>query len=114
VQRTVLVLVIAISLVGCGPIPEVEERLEYWTLEKSEFLRGTITIDDIHPWLRERSVIYTFSDDDIVDGKWTVALEKLHPNTFRCKWVDIILVVEFDDLGRVRSSFVDLNHKCLW
>ena len=114
VQRTVSLLIIAILLVGCGPIPELEERVEYWTLETTDFLRGTVTIDDIHPWLRERGVIYTFDDDDIVDGSWKVALEKLYPNTFRCEWVDIVLVVGFDDIGRVQSSYIDLNQACLW
>jgi hypothetical protein len=60
VQRTVSILIIAAFLVGCGPIPELEERVEYWSLETATFLRGTVTIDDIHPWLRERGVIYTF------------------------------------------------------
>lgn len=113
-QRTISLLIIAVFLVGCGPIPELEERVEYWSLETSELLRGTVTIDDIHPWLRERGVIYTFGSDDVVDRTWTVALEKLYPNTFRCEWVDIVLVVESDDLDRVRSSYIDLNHACLW
>ena len=113
-QRTVSLFIIAIFLAGCGPIPEVEERVEYWTLESSEFLRGVVTIDDIHPWLRERGIIYIFDDDHIVNGSWTVTLEKLYPNTFRCEWVDIVLMIDFDDENRVRSSFVDLSHACLW
>ena len=83
-------------------------------MESSEFLRGLVTLDDIHPWLRERGVFYTFDDDDIVDGTWNVTLEKLYPDTMRCVWVDIILVIDFDEAGRVRSSFVDLKHACLW
>ena len=83
-------------------------------MESSEFLRGLVTLYDIHPWLRERGVFYTFDDDDIVDGTWNVTLEKLYPDTMRCEWVDIILVIDFDEAGRVRSSFVDLKHACLW
>lgn len=83
-------------------------------METSGFLRGVVTLDDIHPWLRERGVFYTFDEDHIIDGAWTVTLEKLYPNTFRCEWVGIVLVIEFDDARRVRSSFVDLKHACLW
>ena len=110
----VLLFCTATLLASCGPMPELEERMDYWTMESSMFLRGLVTLEDIHPWLRERGVVYTFEDDDIVDGTWAITLEKVYPSTIRCKWVDIKLVINFDDARRVQSSYVDLDGACWW
>ncbi len=110
----IMAIMITALLTGCGRMTDFQERVDYWSMEQSLFFRGLVTIDDIHPWLRERGVIYTFDPQDIVDRTWTVTLEKVYPQSLRCEWINIDLVVGFDDIGRVQSTYIDFNEACWW
>jgi len=104
----------ALVLSACAPNSQVEERKQYWAGEANAFFQVGRTMDQVHPWLRELKVYYTYDDGDIVDGNWTVSLEKIYTETFRCEWVDIRLHLAVDNSQRVLGYFLDDAGPCLW
>jgi hypothetical protein len=71
-------------------------------------------MDDLHGWLRARSIVYTFEDADIVDGGWAMTLEKIYPDTPRCDWVDIQLSVAVDGLRQIQAHSLSQKRACWW
>ncbi len=105
----------AVVLFGCGPVPKVQERYDYWVHETSGFIRGRVTLDDLHGWLRSKELYYTFDPSEVIDGNYSRILETVHPETFRCgDNVHVVLHVTLDDSEVIQSFFVDLDGACLW
>ncbi len=92
----------------------VEERSDYWQTQTSQFIRGRVTLDDLHAWLRERDVSYTFEDSDVVDGNLPIVVETVRPSSLRCESVQIILNVQLDSSEVVQSLFYDFDGRCFW
>ncbi len=111
--RFVLVSVLLL-LVSCGPIPQVDERKQYWSGEVESFFATERTMQDVHSWLRSHSVIYTFDESDIIDGNWTMTLEKVYVENWRCEWVDIQIVVSVDDALSVEGHEITEHRICMF
>ncbi len=107
-------LLATLMLYGCGDMKEVEQRSDYWQIETSLFIRGHVTLDELHTWLREHEVVYTFDDSDIVDGNWRIIVETVRPKSFRCEFVHIILNVQLDPTNVIQSFYFDFDGGCLW
>jgi hypothetical protein len=115
VSRNTWFIAIAVLLFGCGPVPEIQERYDYWTHETSLYIRGEVTLNDLHSWLRGKEVYYTFDPSEIVEGNYTRILETIHPETFRCgDSIHIVLHVTLNNSQVIESFFVDLDGVCLW
>ena len=71
-------------------------------------------MQEVHSWLRSNSVIYTFSDSDIVDGNWTMTLEKIYLDSWRCDWIDIQIKISVDDMLAVQSHDLSQKRACWW
>ena len=112
-RRAGLIVVLA-ALSGCGDMSEFGERAEYWQLETAHFIRGRVTLDELHTWLRERNVVYTFEDSDIVDGNWRMTVETVYPGGLRCEFVNIVLHVQVDDSQVIQSHYYDFEDACWW
>ncbi len=113
VSRFLLVSILLL-LAACGPIPQVDERMKYWTGEAESFFDDRRTMQEVHSWLRSNSIIYTFNDSDIVDGNWTMTLEKIYIEDWRCDWVDIRIEISVDDMLTVQGHKLSQKRACLW
>ena len=103
-----------LALLGCGPIPEVVERQQYWLGETDTFFQQSRNLADVHSWLRQRVIVYSFGESDVVDGNWNVTLERIYVHRFRCEWMDIRLYVTVDDSHHIRAHSVSSDGPCLW
>lgn len=101
-------------LVSCGPIPQVDERNRYWSVEVESFFATERTMQEVHSWLRSHNVIYTFDESDIINGSWTMTLEKVYVENWRCEWVDIQIVVSVDDALSVVGHEMAEQQVCLF
>jgi len=111
--RFVLVSVLLL-LASCGPIPPVDERKEYWSGEVETFFATERTMQEVHSWLRLHNVVYTFDESDIIDGSWTMTLEKVYVENWRCEWVDIQIVVSVDDALSVEGHEMTEHRVCMF
>ena len=83
-------------------------------METSLFIRGRVTLDDLHTWLREHQVFYTFEDSDIADGNWRMTVETVYPEGLRCEFVNIVLHVQLDESQVIQSFYYDFEDACWW
>ena len=113
VSRFLLVPILLI-LAACGPIPQVDGRMQYWAGEVDALFDDQRTMQEVHSWLRSNNVIYTFSETDIVDGSWTMTLEKIYLDGWRCDWIDIQINISVDDTLTVQSYGLSQNRACWW
>lgn len=111
---TIVLLSVLLLLASCGPIPQVDERKEHWSGEVESFFASERSMPDVHSWLRSHSVIYTFDESDIIDGSWTMTLEKVYVENWRCDWVDIQIVVSVDDALSVTGHEMTEHRACLF
>lgn len=112
--RTVAVVLVLMALSGCGNRSDFEERVDYWQSETAYFIRGRVTLDELHRWLRERGVFYTFEDSDIVDGNWRMTVETVYPKGIRCQFANIVLHVQLDESQVIQSFYYDFEGACWW
>ena len=114
-MRNFWIVVLSVVFFGCGPVPKIQERYDYWAHETSSFIQGRVTLNELHNWLRSKGVIYTFDPSEVVEGGYSRRLETIHPETFRCgDSIHVVLHVTLDDSHIIQSFFVDLEGKCLW
>ena len=110
-----LIPILAVILASCRGDARVDDRRGYWESEVKLFFSDDRSLDELHSWLREREIYYTFDSEDILDDVWTVTLEKVYVDTFRCEWINIDLRVNIASqvyLGRWYEVAVSGN--CLW
>ena len=112
-RRGAIVIVLT-ALSGCGDLSDFEERADYWQIETAYFIRGRVTLDELHGWLRERGVVYTFEESDIVDGNWQVLVETVYPDGLRCEFANIVLNVQLDESKVIQSFYYDFDGACWW
>ena len=91
----------------------VEERNEYWSSEIDFFFAHDRSLDELHSWLRNHNVYYTFEDSDIVDGKWRVGLEQIQLDGIVCEKWAFYLEVAVDDSREVQSHLLEQMGVCL-
>lgn len=103
---------------GCAREPEqLTARDRYWSREVREFLSSPRSLDDLHSWLREHQVYYTFDDTDVVNGHWVAGLETIYPDTLLCEFWRFTLDVTVDEarkiaaysLARIGACWYDAN-----
>ena len=117
-----LLLAVALFLIvlgeGCAREPEqLTARDRYWSREVREFLSSPRSLDDLHSWLREHQVYYTFDDSNVVNGHWVAGLETIYPDTLFCEFWRFTLDVTVDEareiagysLARVGACWYDAN-----
>ena len=109
-----LLIPVLLLLVSCGPIPRVDQRMKYWAGEAESFFGDDRKMQEVHSWLRSHNVIYTFDDGDIIDGSWTMTLEKVYIENWQCEWIDIQLVVSVDDAQTIQSYELTQYRACMW
>ena len=88
--------------------------MQYWSGEADSFFDDQQTMQDVHSWLRSNNVIYTFDDSDIVNGNWSMTLEKIYLDGWRCDWVDIQIEISVDDSLQVQSHGLHKKRACWW
>ena len=99
-------------IVACDPIPQVENRMQYWSDETNQFFGDPRTMQDVHMWLRSHNIIYTFDDSDIINGNWTMTLEKIYPDSWRCEWIDININITVNDSREVQDHKLNESRSC--
>jgi hypothetical protein len=99
---------------ACGPIQQVENRVEYWSAESNRFFAEPRTMQDVHSWLRSHEIIYTFDDADTVDGNWSMTLEKIYLDGWRCEYVDIKIDITVDGSRQVQDQSLRTDRACWW
>lgn len=110
----IVLLSVLLLLTSCGPIPQVDERKEHWSGEVDSFFATERTMQDVHSWLRSQNVTYTFDESDIIDGIWTMTLEKVYVENWRCEWVDIQIVVLIDDARSITGHEMTEHRVCMF
>ena len=113
VSRTLLILTV-LGVAACGPIPQVDVRAQYWAGEANSFFDEQRTMQEVHSWLRSNNVIYTFEESDIVDGHWTMTLEKVYLDGWRCEWIDIQINVSVNDSLAIQGHDLAQKRSCWW
>ena len=101
-------------MVACGPIQQVEDRTQYWSDEANLYFTEPRTMQDVHSWLRSREIIYTFDDTDIIDGNWSMTLEKIYLDGWRCDWVDIKVEITINESRQVQGHRMSTKRACWW
>jgi len=113
-MRGFLFVSVLFLLVSCGPIPQVDARKQYWSGEIESFFGTERTMQEVHSWLRSHNVIYTFDESDFINGSWTMTLEKVYVENWRCEWVDIQIVVSVDDSLSVEGHDMTEHRVCMF
>ena len=113
-MRIVLPISAIFLLFGCDQISKVDERKEYWSGEVESFFAAERTLQELHSWLRSHSVIYTFEESDVVDGRWTMTLEKVYVENWRCEWIDIQIGVSVDDSLAITGHKMTEHRACMF
>ncbi len=112
--RRLAILILMLTVAGCGRMSDVEARADYWQLETADFIRGRVTLDELHTWLRERGAVYAFSDSDVVNGVWVITVERVYPESLRCKFIDIVLSVQLDESQVIQHFYYNFDGACWW
>ncbi len=105
---------ISLLLASCGPVPQVAERTDHWAGEVESFFASKRNMQEVHAWLRSHNVIYTFDESDIIDGSWTMKLEKVYVENWRCEWVDVQIVVSVDDALLITGHEIAERRACMF
>jgi hypothetical protein len=98
---------------GCGGNGEVERREEHWKTEADSFFRSPRNMGDLHSWLRERQVFYTFEKEEVVDGVWAKVLERIYVDGFVCESQVVLLTVTVSDAGEILTYSVSKGGTCV-
>ncbi len=113
-MRTKFVLfLVLVTVAGCSKNQDLEERESYWTAEADQFFQSPRNMGELHSWLREKQVYYTFDDDEIADGQWVKWLETIYVDGFVCETWSIRLTVSVSDDGVILAHKVDKAGRCL-
>lgn len=103
------------SILGaCVRSPQVEERIAYWKSETDRFFRDHRNLVEVHSWLRQQDIYYTFDQGDVANGEWTVGLEKVYIDSFNCEWIDIRLHLSVTDTNQISEYRLEEGGPCLW
>ena len=111
-RSTALFLLLSLALSGCGPNAEVTEREEYWTAEAASFFKAERRMSELHSWLREHEVYYTFEESEIIDGRWAKGLEKVYVDSSVCDPWTILLTVTVGDSDEILEHSVRRLGSC--
>ena len=113
--RTVFLisLLAVLATSSCASDSEVAQREEYWKSEADSFFQTPRHMDDLHSWLREMRVFYTFEDHEIANGEWARALERINVDGFVCESWTIQLSVAVGDEGEILTHTVSKSGTCL-
>lgn len=68
---------------------------------------------DLHSWLREKQVYYTFEDSETEDGQWVKGVEKIYVDGLACESWTIQLTVTVNDEDKILAHKVDKAGTCL-
>ena len=112
VRRKILLPFLLLLLAGCGPNTEVAEREEYWKAEAASFFEVERELSELHSWLREHEVYYTFEESEIIDGNWTKGLEKIYDDSSICDPWTILLTVSLVDSGEILEYSISRLGTC--
>ena len=112
-KKTMTAAAALLILSGCIYGDRVGPREQYWTTELGLFLQEDRSLRDLHSWLRDRDVRYTFEDGDVVDGYWRVPLERIAADGLVCESWQLYLDVAVDPSGDVRSHSLEKAGVCL-
>jgi hypothetical protein len=104
--RTAVALMLALSAAACAGRDEATAKTKQWSEAITAFLAQPRKLDDLHPWLGERHVTYTFEQADVVNGSWHVMVEHIHAEDFFCEVRYIILTVQVSSAGDITGHSV--------
>ena len=102
-----------VAITGCNKNHEVEEREVYWKAEAEQFFQSPRDMADLHSWLREKQVFYTFEDSDIAGGQWVKGVEKIYVDGFVCESWTILLTVTVNNDSEILAHKIDKAGPCL-
>lgn len=77
------------------------------------FFQAPRSMDDLHSWLLEKQVYYTFDEDEILNGHWSKGLETIYANGIVCESWTIRLNVTVNDKSEILTHTVDKTGVCL-
>ena len=109
----IVLFLVLIAIAGCSKNQEVEEREAYWTAEAEQFFQSPRDMADLHSWLREKQVYYTFDHNEIADGQWVKSVETIYVDSIVCESWSIRLAVTVNDDGNILAHNVDKAGRCL-
>ena len=112
-RTKIVLLFLLIGIAGCGKNQDVGEREAYWTAEAEQFFQTPRDMADLHSWLREKRVFYTFEDKEIIDGQWVKGVEKIYVDGFVCESWTILLTITVNDEDEILTHDVGKLGTCL-
>ena len=112
-RRKFVLLFVLVAIAGCSKNQEVEEREVYWKEEADRFFQSPRDMADLHSWLREKQVYYTFEDSEIADGQWAKGVEEIYVDGIVCESWTILLTVTVGDGGEILAHKVHKAGTCL-
>jgi hypothetical protein len=112
-RAKIVQILVLIAIVGCSKNQEVEEREAYWKAEAEQFFQSPRDMVDLHSWLREKQVYYTFDHNEIADGQWVKWVETIYVDGIVCESWSIRLSVTVNDNGNILAHKVDKAGRCL-
>src|SRR5262245_21984357 len=81
-KQIVVALLLALTVSACAGKEQATEREKFWVQAVAQFLSQPRKLDDLHGSLRQKEVIYTFDEKDVVSGRWRVPVEHVHVEGF--------------------------------
>ncbi|NNE33605.1 MAG: hypothetical protein HKN13_00100 [Rhodothermales bacterium] len=113
VNRFAVIVVLALLVTGCKSEDILAEREAYWTGELAVFFSESRTLAELRSWLREHEVIYTFDEQEVVDGEWSVVLEQVDGDGLVCAFWLARLEVKIQSGGMISDHAFSKEGMCL-
>ena len=108
-----VVVALVLLIVGCQSNDLLAKRDAYWNNEIASFFSEPRALKDLHPWLREHEVSYTFDEKEVSDGEWSVGLERVDGDGFVCEFWLLRLKVSIEPGGLISDHAFLKEGMCL-
>jgi hypothetical protein len=111
--RAIIVALLLVAVSSCTGKDQAAEREAYWSAATGKFFAQPRQLGELHAWLREKNVYYTFNDSDIVNGAWNVGLETVLVETLVCEAWNVRLSVHVTSSGQITDHKITKQGRCL-
>ena len=84
-----------------------------WNEEAEEFFQTKKNMNELHEWLRNKNVFYTFEKNGIIDNNWSVILDSVRVNSIACESWLIMLSITLNNKREIETHNVEKHGNCL-
>src|SRR4051794_40551269 len=111
--RVIIAALLLVAVSSCNGQDKAAEREAYWSAATATYFAQPRQLGDLHAWLREQNVYYTFDNTDIVNGVWNVGLETVLVDTLVCEAWSVRLSLHVTPAGQITEHQITKQGRCL-